>query len=78
MIDEPDPNRATELYRIHQSIIKHGYALTTEWEIGLPFKYAKNIQGTYFDGGQLRCDKGDQPHDRGLSPAFRNRLLVYA
>ena len=42
----------------------HGFALTTEWDIGLPAKCGKNLRETYFDGGQLRHDDGDRPHDR--------------
>jgi hypothetical protein len=55
---------AQELRRVHEHVTKHGYALTTEWDIGLPLKCGKNLRETYFDGGQLRCDKGDRPDDR--------------
>ena len=41
-----------------------GYALTTEWDIGLPLKCGRNLREVYFEGGQLRCDEGDQPADR--------------
>jgi hypothetical protein len=41
-----------------------GYALTSEWDIGLPPECAKHLKAMYFDGGQLRCDEGDRPHDR--------------
>lgn len=42
----------------------HGFALTTESDIGLPVKCAKNLRGTYFDGGLLKHDDGDKPADR--------------
>jgi 2OG-Fe dioxygenase len=61
---EPTPIPVSELRRVHQDITEYGYALTTEWDIGLPLKCGKNLRETYFDGGQLRCDKGDRPHDR--------------
>jgi hypothetical protein len=64
MADESDPSPAPELSRVHQEIVEHGYALTTEWDIGLPVKCGKNLRETYFDGGQLRHDDGDRPHDR--------------
>jgi hypothetical protein len=55
---------ASELRRVHEDLTEHGYALTNEWDMGLSLTYAKNLQDTYFDGGQLRCDEGDQPPDR--------------
>lgn len=64
MIDEPTPNPAAELRRVHQNITQYGYAVTTEWDIGFPLKCAKNLRETYFDGEKLRCDPGDWPHDR--------------
>jgi 2OG-Fe dioxygenase len=64
MFDEPNLISTSELRRVRQSITENGYALTNEWGIGLPPKCGKNLRATYFDGGQLRCDKGDQPHDR--------------
>jgi 2OG-Fe dioxygenase len=64
MADESAPILVSELRRVHRNITEHGYALTTEWDIGLPPKFSKNLQETYFDGGQLRHDEGDRPHDR--------------
>jgi hypothetical protein len=64
MADEPNPGPASELRLVHQSITDEGYALTTEWDIGLPPKCAKDLRETYFDSGHLRCDKGDRPADR--------------
>ena len=64
MADEPNPGPASELRLVHQSITDKGYALTTEWDIGLPPKCAKELRENYFDNGQLRCDNGDQPADR--------------
>lgn len=64
MADESDPGAASELRAVHRSLTDDGYALTTEWDIGLPAECRKNLRATYFDGGQLRCDAGDQPADR--------------
>ena len=54
----------SELRRVHEDVAKRGFALTTEWDLGLPVKCGKNLGATYFDGGQLRHDDGDRPHDR--------------
>jgi hypothetical protein len=64
MADEPDPTPASELSRVHQQIAEEGYALTTEWDIGLPPKFGKDFQETFFNTGQLRHDDGDKPDDR--------------
>jgi 2-oxoglutarate-Fe(II)-dependent dioxygenase family protein len=64
MADRSAPNPVSELRRVHENVTGHGFALTTEWDIGLPVKCAKNLRETYFDGGQLRHDEGDRPHDR--------------
>src|SRR5512142_212218 len=55
---------ATELRRVHEELAQRGYALTSERDIGLPAKCAKNFREAYFDGGQLRHDLGDFPVDR--------------
>jgi len=64
MADTSASNSASELRRVHENVTKHGFALTTEWDIGLPLKCGKNLQESYFNGGQLRHDKGDWPRDR--------------
>ena len=64
MADTSAPKSVSELRRVHEDVTKHGFALTTESNIGLPVKCGKYLQGTYFDGGQLRHDEGDRPHDR--------------
>ena len=64
MANESSVIPAAELHRIHENVTTHGFALTTEGDIGLPLKCAKNLQGAYFDGGQLRHDEGDYPKDR--------------
>ena len=64
MADTSAPKPASELRRVHQSVTKHGFALTTESDIGLPVKCGKNLQGSYFDGGLLKHDDGDKPADR--------------
>jgi hypothetical protein len=60
----PSLTSGSELLRVHENLTEHGYALTTEWDIGLPSKCAKNLQQTYFDAGSLRHDEGDMPRDR--------------
>ena len=57
-------NPVSELRRVHEDVIKNGFALTAEWAVGLPPKCGKNLRGTYFDGGQLKHDEGDRPPDR--------------
>lgn len=64
MADETHRAVSSELRRVHKSLAGDGYALTTESDIGLPVKCAKNLLQTYFDGGQLRHDDGDTPRDR--------------
>ena len=64
MADTSVSNSASELRRVHENVTRHGFALTTEWDIGLPLKCGKNLQETYFNGGQLRHDDNDQPPDR--------------
>ena len=64
MADESESTPASELRRVHEEIAEHGYALTTEWDIGLPPKCGKNFQKAYFNIRRLRHDKGDRPHDR--------------
>ena len=64
MADTSAANPVSELRRVHEDVTKYGFALTTEWDIGLPVKCGKNLQGTYFDTGQLRHDEGDRPRDR--------------
>ena len=64
MTDESHVIPDAELHRVHKELADEGYALTTEWNIGLPVKCAKNFQGAYFDSGQLRHDDGDYPKDR--------------
>ena len=64
MADISASNAFSEQRRVHDDVTKHGFALTTEWDIGLPDKCGRNLRGTYFDGGQLRQDEGDRPHDR--------------
>ena len=64
MADESNPGPASELHIVHQKITDEGYALTSELDIGLPPGCAESLRRAYFDSGQLRCDKGDQPADR--------------
>lgn len=64
MADSSASNSLSELHRVHEDVTEHGFALTTESDIGLPVKCGANLQGTYFDGGQLKHDEGDRPHDR--------------
>ncbi len=64
MAETSAPDPSSELRRVYKEVTKHGFALTTESDIGLPVKCGKNLQGTYFDSGLLKHDKGDRPHDR--------------
>jgi len=64
LADTSAPKPASELRRVHRSVTKHGFALTTESDIGLPVKCGKNLQGSYFDSGLLKHDDGDKPDDR--------------
>jgi 2OG-Fe dioxygenase len=64
LADTSAPNPALELRRVNQEVTKHGFALTTESDIGLPVKCGKYLQGRYFDGGLLKHDDGDKPDDR--------------
>jgi hypothetical protein len=64
MADTSASISVSELRRVHEDVTEHGFALTTESDIGLPPKCGRNLQETYFDSGQLRHDDGDRPHDR--------------
>lgn len=64
MADTSASISVSELRRVHEDVTEHGFALTTESDIGLPSKCGRNLQETYFDGGQLRHDESDRPHDR--------------
>jgi 2OG-Fe dioxygenase len=64
MADTSAPDSASELRKVHEEVTEYGFALTTESDLGLPVKCGKNLQGTYFDTGQLECYKGDRPYDR--------------
>lgn len=55
---------AAEMHRVHEDVTQRGFALTSEQDIGLPVKCAKNLQRAYFDSGRLRHDVGDYPKDR--------------
>jgi 2OG-Fe dioxygenase len=62
----------SELSRVHKLVTEQGYAVTSERDIGLPAKCAKNLQETYFDSGRIRRHEGDIPVDRE-----RARDVVY-
>ena len=64
MADTSASISVSELRRVHEDVTEHGFALTTESDIGLPPKCGRNLQGTYFDAGLLTRDEGDRPHDR--------------
>jgi hypothetical protein len=64
MTNESPVSPAVELRIIHGAVATQGFALTTESDIGLPPKCAKNLQRAYFDIGQLQHDDGDYPKDR--------------
>lgn len=55
---------ASELSRVHKLVTVQGYAVTNEWDIGLPDKCSWKLREAYFNSGRLRHDKGDFPVDR--------------
>jgi hypothetical protein len=56
--------RSSELARVHDEISLQGYAITSEWDIGLPEKCGWEFRENYFNSGELRHDPGDFPVDR--------------
>ena len=63
MSDDPNGNRPG-LDQVWADFAGHGYALTSEDEIGLPEKFRENFVQTYFTEDQIRHDLGDWPVDR--------------
>ena len=53
-----------ELRRVHENLLQHGYAVTSDEAIGLPEKFRENFAQTYFVDGVIRHDEGDYPIDR--------------
>jgi hypothetical protein len=49
---------------VHKAVAVQGYAITNEWDIGLPEKCGWELLEKYFNSGQLRHDPGDFPVDR--------------
>ncbi len=64
MVEQSSLASGSGLLSVHKQMANQGYALTTEWDIGLPAKCGENLLQAYFDSGQLRHDDGDRPHDR--------------
>ena len=64
MANESHAIPAAVLHTVHEDVTQQGFALTSEQDIGLPVKCAKNLQRAYFDSGRLRHDAGDYPKDR--------------
>ncbi len=54
----------SELSRVHKLVTEQGYAVTNEWDIGLPEKCGWKLREAYFNRGALRHDEGDFPVDR--------------
>jgi hypothetical protein len=54
----------SEMVRVHSEISERGYAITSEWDIGLPEKCGWDFREKYFNSGALRRDPGDFPVDR--------------
>ncbi|MBO0880299.1 MAG: 2OG-Fe dioxygenase family protein [Mycobacterium sp.] len=54
----------TELGRVHSSMLRQGYAVTSDQAIGLPEKLRDNFVQTYFVDGVIRTDEGDLVIDR--------------
>jgi 2OG-Fe dioxygenase len=60
-----DPNgKKPGLDRVWAALDGHGYALTSEDEIGLPENFRENFLKTYFTDAHIRHDPGDWPVDR--------------
>jgi hypothetical protein len=57
-----DPS--AEMRRVHEGVTQNGYAVTNEWDIGLPEKCGWTLREEYFNSGRLRRDPGDFPADR--------------
>jgi hypothetical protein len=64
MAEQSSLMSGAELHSVHKQMEYQGYALTAEWDIGLPPKCGKNLQQAYFDSGLLKHDDGDMPKDR--------------
>ena len=63
MSDDPNGNKPG-LDRVRAALAGHGYALTSENEIGLPDNFRQNFLKTYFTDAHIRHDPGDRPVDR--------------
>jgi hypothetical protein len=64
MPDSSHLTQMSEMVRVHSEISERGYAITSEWDIGLPEKCGWEFRESYFNSGELRHDPGDFPVDR--------------
>jgi hypothetical protein len=46
------------------ALARQGYAVTSDWSIGLPAKFGESFRHEYFNSSTLRHDEGDWPADR--------------
>ena len=67
-----EPANKSELRRVWERLADEGYALTTEWDIGLPPRIGRDLRETYYDGGQLRSDI----EDNGTRESARD-VIIY-
>jgi hypothetical protein len=72
MVDDTFPVPRPELEPVHKALADDGFAVTSDWAIGLPDNFNAYLRKTYFDQGLLRHDAGDMPADRE-----RARDVVY-
>lgn len=72
MVDDTFPDTRPELEPIHKGLANDGFAVTSDWAIGLRENFRAYLKRVYFDQGQLRHDDGDMPADRE-----RARDVVY-
>jgi hypothetical protein len=72
MVDDTFPYIRPELEPVHKALASDGFAVTSDWAIGLRENFSTYLKDVYFDQGQLRHDEGDMPADRK-----RARDVVY-
>lgn len=64
MSDDDARMTPADLAGVWASLEHQGYALTSDWSIGLPDKACENFSQSYFNDDTLRHDDGDWPVDR--------------
>lgn len=64
MPEDSHLTQSSAMARVRDEISLQGYAITSEWDVGLPDKCAWEFLNNYFNRGELRHDQGDFPVDR--------------